>query len=66
MITAANLFGLYSAFRACKAIVFKSSLHSIILLVVGLEGEEDTEINGGDNVLQSWDYSTCVLGEGYC
>jgi len=27
MITAANRFGLYSAFRACNAIFFKSSLH---------------------------------------
>lgn len=27
MITAANRFGLYSAFRACSAIFFKSNLH---------------------------------------
>ena len=27
MMTAAKRFGLYSAFRACKAIFFKSSLH---------------------------------------
>ena len=27
MMTAAKRFGLYSAFRACKAIFFRSSLH---------------------------------------
>jgi hypothetical protein len=38
IIRAANLFGLYSALRACRAIFFKSNLHpTLIVLTIFLK-----------------------------
>jgi hypothetical protein len=43
IINAANRFGLYSAFRACSAIFFRSSLHpTYIVLTMFLHCQEKT------------------------